>query len=253
MSWNCIPFTSLQARAGGSLEITSLDTLQSELSKSKNIPERFYSKDNLMEFCQSFRFGMMLRHSGKITQKQPGLSQEQRRLKRNSSFAAGSRNCAKISAVQEQTTTKTESNWGWMENNLDYGERCDALSVRYSQWSHGWKTHRTLFEMDLSESSVTLPKWGMMRDGELYQRRMPALHTREKGFGLLPTPTKHNAKEGAYPAEYTRNTPTLATHAGGKINPEWTEWMMGFPHKWTDLEPSVTPNAHNQWRLHGVS
>lgn len=54
---------------------------------------------------------------------------------------------------------------------------------------------------------------------------------------LLPTPTAHNAKECASPSEYNRNTPTLATHAGGHLNPMWVEWLMGFPLEWTDLKP----------------
>jgi hypothetical protein len=54
---------------------------------------------------------------------------------------------------------------------------------------------------------------------------------------LYPTPTAHNAKECASPSEYNRNTPTLATHAGGKLNPMWVEWLMGWPLGHTDLKP----------------
>jgi hypothetical protein len=50
-----------------------------------------------------------------------------------------------------------------------------------------------------------------------------------------PTPTAHNAKEGAYPSEYNRNTPTLSSQVGGKLNPTWVEWLMGFPLDHTDL------------------
>ena len=53
----------------------------------------------------------------------------------------------------------------------------------------------------------------------------------------FPTPTDHNAKEGAHPSEYERNCPTLATHAGGPLNPMWVEWLMGWPLGWTDLKP----------------
>jgi len=53
----------------------------------------------------------------------------------------------------------------------------------------------------------------------------------------FPTPTAHNAKEGAHPSEYERNCPTLATHAGGPLNPMWIEWLMGWPLGWTDLKP----------------
>lgn len=44
-----------------------------------------------------------------------------------------------------------------------------------------------------------------------------------------PTPTAHNAKETNAPSESERNTPTLAAMVGGKLNPEWVEWLMGFP------------------------
>jgi hypothetical protein len=55
-----------------------------------------------------------------------------------------------------------------------------------------------------------------------------------------PTPTDHNAKEGAFPAEYNRKTPTLAAEAGGALNPNWVEWLMGWPLGWTDLKPLET-------------
>ncbi len=91
----------------------------------------------------------------------------------------------------------------------------------------------------------------------------------------------HLAKEGAYPAEGRRNTPSLTWQAvngrllptpnssdnrdsggpdtpaiqrraaigeqinlsmavTGQLNPEWVEWLMGFPLGWTDLEDSAT-------------
>jgi DNA (cytosine-5)-methyltransferase 1 len=59
-----------------------------------------------------------------------------------------------------------------------------------------------------------------------------------------PTPTAHNAKEGGFPAEYERNTPTLAAQAGGSLNPTWVEWLMGWPLGWTDLKPSETDKSH---------
>ena len=62
----------------------------------------------------------------------------------------------------------------------------------------------------------------------------------EAAVKFWPTPTSHNAKEGAYPAEFTRNTPTLSAQAGGTLNPTWTEWLMGWPLGWTDLKPLGT-------------
>ena len=31
---------------------------------------------------------------------------------------------------------------------------------------------------------------------------------------------------------------------GGRLNPTWVEWLMGFPIGWTDLEASETPSSH---------
>ena len=67
---------------------------------------------------------------------------------------------------------------------------------------------------------------------------------------LYPTPTAHISKEGAYPSEYHRNTPSLTSVAtqkddkppqSGSLNPEWVEWLMGFPIGHTDLKRSETP------------
>jgi hypothetical protein len=68
------------------------------------------------------------------------------------------------------------------------------------------------------------------------------------GLGRLvqmwPTPTAHNAKETNAASESKRNTPTLAAQAGGKLNPMWVEWLMGWPLGWTDLKPLVTDKCH---------
>jgi hypothetical protein len=68
------------------------------------------------------------------------------------------------------------------------------------------------------------------------------------GLGRLvqmwPTPTAHNAKETNAPSEANRNTPTLANQVGGKLNPMWVEWLMGWPLGWTDLKPLVTDKCH---------
>jgi hypothetical protein len=84
------------------------------------------------------------------------------------------------------------------------------------------------------------------------EKRNPNLET-VVGRVMFPTPTCHNSKEGAYPAEYNRKTPTLATHAGGKLNPMWVEWLMGWPLAWTDLKPLVTDKSHCVPQQHGKS
>lgn len=52
-----------------------------------------------------------------------------------------------------------------------------------------------------------------------------------------PTPCARDWKDNASPSEFNRNSPTLATKAGGQLNPTWVEWLMGLPLGWTELKP----------------
>ncbi len=101
--------------------------------------------------------------------------------------------------------------------------------------------------------SKSLQRWGSMRSGELYRRTPLGLPMSENGCGLrLPTPTAHNAKEGGYPAEHKRNTKGLGAVFGGKPNPEYVEWMMGFPIGWTALSGPGTPRFQLWRQAHGI-
>jgi hypothetical protein len=69
-----------------------------------------------------------------------------------------------------------------------------------------------------------------------------------------PTPTAHDAKDtGTAPSEGRRNTPCLAYQAGGKLNPMWVEWLMGWPLGWTDLKPLETGKCHSVQQQLGES
>ena len=125
-------------------------------------------------------------------------------------------------------------------NEADCGLNLLGSLAKYDLDTCSWKIPLCLFQGDWGLFSGIWPRWGTLRNGECWERQPLAQTTSVTGYGLLqvyPTPTAHNAKEGAYPAEYTRETPSLATHVGGKIHPHFTEWMMGWPLGWTDLKP----------------
>ena len=96
----------------------------------------------------------------------------------------------------------------------------------------------------------TQPNWTPKR-----KSGQPAQYTINQAVRdkMFPTPTAHNAKECASPSEYNRNTPTLATHAGGKLNPTWVEWLMGWPLMWTDLKPLEMDKSHSVQQQPGES
>lgn len=73
-------------------------------------------------------------------------------------------------------------------------------------------------------------------------------HTHVSVCSFWPTPlAKDGARGGLTEAalerrmENSRTGVSLPEALGGPTNPEWLEWLMGFPAGWTDVEPSETP------------
>lgn len=54
---------------------------------------------------------------------------------------------------------------------------------------------------------------------------------------LLPTMTVNNARNNAGPSQRASSSPSLDVVAGGKLNPEWVELLMGYPPGWTETPP----------------
>lgn len=76
-----------------------------------------------------------------------------------------------------------------------------------------------------------------------FKRRGP--NSKQQGLSNYvtnyPTPKTRDWKDnGKSPAEFRRNTLTLATVAGGQLSPMWVEWLMGYPIGWTELKDWAT-------------
>ena len=118
------------------------------------------------------------------------------------------------------------------------GEKCSVLLTR--QGRVGWLL-KMLLESSVWDSPILFLTWKVRatKSGHaLYQLAPCTRGTEETEFGLLPTPTAHDAIDGNYPSEKKRNhgAGTLTSQAGGKLNPEWIEWLMGYPIGHTDLK-----------------
>jgi hypothetical protein len=136
-----------------------------------------------------------------------------------------------------------------LAKNQASGEKWRGLLAKYCRDSCSWRTAQPSLIEDSEPYSETWPKWGTMQNGVAYRRERWGQITdgNESGcLATLPTPTCHNAKEGNYPAERLRKTPLLATHVGGRIHPQFTEWMMAWPIGHTDLGPLET-GRFQQW------
>jgi len=210
---------------------------------------KFWRNDKTMEFSDLSRFGLTC-----------AVLTESRGEELLTLFQAG---------FPVKTLAQREKERGLMGPDQACGVKWQELSAKYDLDSRSWRTHLCLWDEALRWSSVILPKWGMTVSGVLFQHPTAERPISAKDSGLWPTqdtkgfaneeslrasrkkkeahwptPTAHNAKEQDSPAESDRNTITLCAQARGGdqtlpryLNPEWVEWLMGWPLGWTDLKP----------------
>lgn len=126
----------------------------------------------------------------------------------------------------------------------------------------------SLMGIPLSSYSGALPKWGMMRNGDIFELQTLALRTDGNGSSSWPTPSvngNHNYKGASptsgdelmtvvkqwrtpnardhHPSQANQDRPDaqleLAHQVGelakDKLNPDWVEPLMGYPTGWTDI------------------
>ena len=60
--------------------------------------------------------------------------------------------------------------------------------------------------------------------------------TERPGSAPVADPDANDAKNNGNTASQHRHTPPLNAIANGSLNPEWTEWLMGFPRGWTEVD-----------------
>ena len=203
------------------------------------------------------------------------------------------------------------------------GPRSGVSFAKYDQATSCLRTSQACFpgmEVPISrEYSVSWPRWGSMRNMELWERTTPVLRTSASGSGFWPTPVAHDtgrtpeahmartmarsrykpdslavmvkmmptptarsygtnqggaagrtgpirpsletmARRRLWPtpiaSDGTRGSTGWVNHgkrghqlpesAGGPLNPEFVEWLMGWPRGWESLEP-LAPEAFAEW------
>lgn len=105
------------------------------------------------------------------------------------------------------------------------------------------KTYQGYYQVTMDGSletfSGTWPRAGMMQNGIVYQQQPLAPLIGGTGCTLLPTPRKQAGERCLYlrPGGNRCNLEEVIAemegYGGGKLSPEYVEWMMGFPIKWT--------------------
>jgi hypothetical protein len=102
-----------------------------------------------------------------------------------------------------------------------------------------WPTP-TKLEIDASKSRKIVGNSEIDKKGRRWGSSLTTVvKTRKNKF---PIPTVHNAKESGSPGDFRRNTVPLGaivkqdTEKEGQLNPDWVDWLMGYPIGYTDLE-----------------
>lgn len=79
-------------------------------------------------------------------------------------------------------------------------------------------------KLERSSTGISLPTWVALK--------------------RVPTPTTQDAKNNGNPSSLLRDN--LNGTVGGPLNPEWVEWLMGWPIGWTGLQP-LAMDKFQQW------
>jgi len=186
-------YTYLQEQEGESLEVCFSDTPQFALWKLNPIAERSYSNDNETECCQSSQFGMMCKPLTESLGKAKSISS--------------------VEDFHVKTSVSLAMVQGLMVNDQVCGDTWQESLVKFDLNLLSWKTHQCLWDEDLAPSSLILPKWGMMRNGVLWERITSPLRINETESGYWPTPTCADATMGAI----LNNNTNLITLKSGKL------------------------------------
>lgn len=169
----------------------------------------------------------------------------------------------------------------WKGSEVAYSLKLSGLQKKLTHLSSFLKTSLASGQEDLLVFVTSWPRWGMICGGQLSVPQALEPRTGAKDGSYLPTPTasaygtqksangqprpslstmaKQNKwptpkasdwKNNGSPSEMRRHSPTLGAvigyQSGGKLNPQWVEWLMGYPSGWTELSAWAIPWFQNK-------
>ena len=120
-----------------------------------------------------------------------------------------------------------------------------GVAPSHKNGKHGWNTGAAVND-SLSEKPTKM--WPTPRASTAMTDSTKSVEKRlqkagyeaklEQAVRMWPTPTARDHKDSGDNTDYQKikEKSKLAGHAGGSLNPQWVEWLMGYPAGWTELE-----------------
>ena len=115
--------------------------------------------------------------------------------------------------------------------------------AQYDQQQRCWKTSEVTSLWALPMSSLTLPTWGGLHAGELYELPTPARPTIEPGYLSLPTPVADNSRGLPNGGDY-QSLPNTVLRLP-------TPTAQAAKHMTMDDRGEGTHDDHNLWSVAG--
>ena len=162
-----------------------------------------------------------------------------------------------LAAFRAKTSPLPEKAQELTESAAERGDTWRGSLAKFDPVTSSWKTAQHSLLGDSDECSVTWPRSGMTANGQCWELPMLGRRTSVTGFGFWPTPRTAGMCGGTGSWELLNKNTTpeeakqMGAGNGGKLNPTWVEWLMGWPLGWTDLKPLEMDKSHWALQQHG--
>lgn len=147
-----------------------------------------------------------------------------------------------------------------------YGRKSSESLGKFGPNGSFSKTSQESFLINsLEQSSVIWPSSGMIADGRCWGLTRLVPRTKENAGGCWPTPLASDCEGGVNKCQNdgggfyrvnkkgVRHGVKLRDAIGGKPNPVFDEWLMGFPIRYTELRRVETGKCLSRRPLRGKS
>lgn len=171
-----------------------------------------------------------------------------------------------LAGFRVKTSASPETAQDLTARARDSGEKWPGSLAKYDPASHSLKTAQLSLLADSIQCSPTLPRSGLIFDGECWELPMLAPNIVETDCGFLPTPRASMSTHGiawcrAQTGDHRHNLEDFlawryletggSVISGLNVSPSYCEFLMMWPVGWSDLRPLATARCPYVEHAHG--